>query len=274
MKKEGIELPTRSWADDIIEQDPLYRRLKKEDGKLTKLYERGVYVVSEFSKDENGGIRVAKVTEYDELPDAIIKRQSEKRSIAEGQVTPNAIYSGESKEVDFGVIRVGLSMYRSSVRFYLTTVFEWDTLPTPSYFTNIDAVVSLSVADQLTIDGDSVHGTYYYTRYSTTTGYDNGASSMAVEASTLNGVGGTFHEVHQRGSGVSYYLTALRGNLSCYAYKSNPNNTVCSGLAQYIDVNRNVALSDFSVSYPLGVSFSISVDPQKYNVQDAMMLNS
>lgn len=76
-------------------------------------------------------------------------------------------------------------------------------------------------------------------------------------------------------TGVSDYLTALRGNLSCTALKSNPYNITCSGLAEYVDVNKSIRVSDVSVSYPAGVSINVSnTQKTSYPVLGALMLGN
>lgn len=222
-----------------------------------------------------------KVTEFHEYPHEYIENLNKK--IHSG-ISSQAIDITETKTVDFGVIKVSLyfnkmSSYQGIDRYRVFNSFEWIRLPSPGYVTNIQGVIGLAFGDQLSIDGDNVNGQITYSRY-VSPGSGGGSNlTYNLDFETVNvpdslfARAAKFQFTHQRGQGLSDYLTALKGTMSCVVLKTNTNNTSCSVLASYEDVDLFGLISDsVSFSFSDGFSFAFGAVHHPYNIQDSLIL--
>lgn len=160
--------------------------------------------------------------------------------------------------------------------YYVSNNFVWLDLPDPGYTTNMQGVIGLLFNPQLSIDGTSLQGRLYYDRYVMPGNGSGSGLSQKVNfdvPTTTESMGATFSFTHQRGQGLSNYLTALSGYVGCVVNKSNSNDDFCSVLAIYEDVDLFGLVSDeISISWPAGVSFPFGAVHTPYNVQDSLTL--
>jgi hypothetical protein len=271
------------YANRIIQEmnndDPTLQQLQSQYG-IGETTTKTSYFVTEYTYTNDTTKRTlsennieSKVTVFDEYPEAFIHQ-------LETQAGTQTITPGQAVTKDFSVLQVTLSyskiQYTTSDMYYVKNSFVWTKLPSPGYTTNIMGVIGLAFNPQLSIDGASLQGRYYYDRYVAlgSGGGNNLSTAVTFDVPTTTyGMGASFNFTHQKGQGLADYLTAFSGYVGCVAIKSNSDDQYCSTLAIYEDVSSfGLLSSEVSISFPAGVSFSFGAVHTPYNVQDSLTL--
>lgn len=187
---------------------------------------------------------------------------------------------GSTEYTYYSSMKMGLSLYKfTSSRFFTACTYEWLSLPAPGIgsTSKLQAVVGLSLAPQLTMDASTYGGRVSYTTnylYGTQIGQasynrNNSNGGISIQATGAQGIGFSFTTPHYTGANYEI-VTSMSGVISCIAYKSNTLDQYCSIFGEYDDVSLTLSLSNFSVSYPLGISFGLATSRTRYTAQGAL----
>lgn len=266
---QAQEVENGNWIEEkLSDYEPLQKFLKEyPDAKLVQ--NNTEYILNTVTQDEAGNVISSKKTSFPDLEsmnsyDSV--QQDMNNVISPFTISPGgSVYKTYSNK-----IKVGLSTYKySTTRYFISCTFQWLTTPAPASRDTIMGLAALALDSNMVMDGNTYggrvsiyDGTTVKKMFNTTSG------NLTVKASGINSIGFDFKYPVP----VPLYVNGMDGVISCEALV-NSQNKYCSIFGEYDDVTSALDLSNFSVSYPAGISVGIGTVRNQYTIQDALTIN-
>ncbi|MDF2872062.1 MAG: hypothetical protein K0R05_3637 [Anaerocolumna sp.] len=253
-------------SEQLKDYEP-YQELIKEYPNAQKVQSNTNYILSEIVSDQNG--EIIKTTEKTFSDRKSMDKYQEEKEIENIQSNFN-VYTVNPGETVYNTtytqMQIGLSLYKyTSNRLFVACVYDWLT-PPATLLDYTKGIVGLALASMMSMDGSSYAGRV--TAVQITSGkvknYTSSNGRLSIQATGNNTIGYFFS--------LPYASSDVYGVISCEAYKNFPEVNYCNAFGEYDSINYILDISNFSVSYPTGISIGTANVKTPYTVNDALNL--
>ncbi len=257
-----------NWMSEQLKDYEPYQELIKEYPNAQKVQSNTNYILSEIVSDQNGVI--IKTTEKTFSDQESMDKYQEEKEIENIQTNfnVNTVNPGQTVyNTTYTQMLIGLSLYKyTSNRFFVACVYDWLTPPPATLLDYTKGIVGLALDSMMSMDGSTYAGRVTAVQITsgkveTYTSYNGG---LSIQATGNNAIGYSFS--------LPYASSDAYGVISCEAYKNFPSVNYCSAFGEYDSLNYILDISNFSVSYPYGISIGTAHVKTPYTVNDALNL--
>ena len=259
------ETAENDWINEMLEHYEPYLELKKEYPEISKVYSKTEYVLSEMTADKNGNIVKTNNTKFsnlEEMREEHIQKEA-KSGVSYGA---RAVMPGQLSYKTYAEIQIGIALMQyADGSYFVAFLYDWLTMPEFNLVTRCDAAVALALDSGMTMEGSSYEGLVVIEDVSgEPEEFSTENERLSVKASSANAIGYNFR--------VSYMPTDIYGLISCNAYKNEKDIDYCSVFGEYDTIKFSLNPSNFSVSYPAGLSFGFGTSRDRYTIQEALYI--
>lgn len=258
------QISTNDWISEQLKDYEPYQKLIKEHPKAQQVQSNTKYVLTEIVSDQNGEILKTNEITFSNKK-SMDKYQKEKEEVI--NIQPYIVNPGGTVyNTSYTQMRIGLCLFKySSERFFVACVYDWLTPPPATLLDYTKGAACLALDSMMSMDRSTYAG--YVTGVLLSGGSETKASydgKLSIQASGTNAIGYSFS--------FPFASSDINGVISCEAVKNFPSVNYCSAFGEYDSVNYSFDISNFSVSYPYGISFNTATVKTPYTINDALNL--
>ena len=260
------QITSSNWISEQLKDYEPYQELIKEYPNAKKVQSNTNYILSEIVSDQNG--EIIKTTEKTFSDKKSMDKYQEEKENIQSDFNVNTVNPGQTEyNTSYSQMQIGLSLYQySSSRFFVACVYDWLTPPLATLLDYTKGIVGLSLDSMMSMDRNTYAGRV--TAVLLTSGkvesYTTSNGGISIQASSTNAIGYSFS--------LPYASSDAYGVISCEAYKNFPDVDYCGAFGEYDSLSYILDISNFSVSYPYGISIGTANVKTPYTINDALNL--